>query len=121
MPGAGGEDRFKNLGGCTEMTSTGMTGMYNPQSMVSPGPSYMPSYSAVHSQSRISAFSTARRDTTAARRPRPTRAGLYTFPRHGALDKHNYTAGGAFLADDRHKYLGQVDPRRAQAQSFSPG
>ena len=123
-PRFGSEDRFKNLGGCTEMTSTGMVGMYNPQSMVSPGPSYMPSYSAVHSQSRISAFSTARRDTTGAPGGSATNPGpgLYTPTDTALSTKHNYTAGGAFLADDRHKYLGQVDPASGlKLKSFSPG
>ena len=123
-PRFGSEDRFKNLGGCTEMTSTGMVAMYNPQQLASPGPGYMPSYDAVLSRSRISSFSTERRDTggvssSTATNPGP---GLYTPADTAVSTKRNYTAGGAFLADDRHKYLGQVDPESGlKMVSVSPG
>ena len=86
----------------------------------------MPNYSSVHSQSRISAFSTARRDTSgvAGGSGGPTNPGpgLYTPMDKALSTKRNYTSGGAFLADDRHKYLGQVDPESGlKLQSISPG
>ena len=124
----GSEDRFKYLGPQQplEVTSSGMAGMYNPQSSTSPGPGYMPRYDLVHTSSRKSAFTVQRRDTSgvdpgsgAAIAPGP---GLYTPTDKFASGKTNTTAGGAFLADDRHKYLGQVDPDTGGLrQNFSPG
>ena len=36
--------------------------------------------------------------------------------------KKNFTAGGGFLADDRHKYLGEVDPASGTPMvNLSPG
>jgi hypothetical protein len=123
----GSEDRFKYLGPQLPLTTTGsgMSGMYTPQTQTSPGPGYMPKYTLTHSMSRVSSFSVERRDTSgvapggSATNPGP---GLYTPSEKILSTKKNYTPGGAFLADDRHKYLGQVDPDSGQlVQSFSPG
>ena len=122
----GSEDRFKYLGPQQplEVTSAGMSGMYQPQAGASPGPGYLPNYGLVHSASRISSFSVEHRDTTgappgAAVNPGP---GLYTPSEKMLSTRRDNTPGGAFLADDRHKYLGQVDPDSGQVrQSFSPG
>jgi len=122
----GSEDRFKYLGPQQplEQTSAGMCGMYNPQSSGSPGPGYLPSYGLVHSTSRISSFTVERRDTggvdrSAAVNPGP---GLYTPSEKALSNRRNNTPGGAFLADDRHKYLGQVDPDSGTVRiSYSPG
>jgi len=124
----GSEDRFKYLGPQQplEATSSGMAGMYNPQASASPGPGYLPSYGLVHSSSRKSAFTVERRDTSgiqpgsgAATAPGP---GLYNPNEKFASNRKNMTSGGAFLADDRHKYLGNVDPDSGGLrQNFSPG
>ena len=126
----GSQDRFKYLSPLNplEQTSTGMASL--PQSALSagsqasPGPGYMPKYGLVHSASRVSSFSVERRDTggvSAAQRVNPG-PGLYTPSDKVLSNKKNYTAGGAFLADDRHKYLGAVDPDSGQLrQSFGPG
>ena len=124
----GSEDRFKYLGPQQplERTSSGMAGMYNPQAASSPGPGYLPNYKSVLSASRESAFTVNKRDTSgippgsgAATAPGP---GLYT-PNANALSGHrNNTGGGAFLADDRHKYLGNVDADSGGLrQNISPG
>ena len=122
----GSEDRFKYLGPQQplEETSAGMKGMYTPQAPASTGPKYLPSYDLVLSKSRISAFSVERRDTGgvapgAGINPGP---GLYTPSDNILSTKRNVTPGGAFLADDRHKYLGQVDPESGMVRvSYSPG
>jgi len=100
--------------------------MFNPQASSSPGPGYAPRYDLVHSSSRKSAFTVERRDTSgivagsgAAIAPGP---GLYNPNEKFASNRRNMTSGGAFLADDRHKYLGQVDPDTGGIrQNFSPG
>jgi len=124
----GSEDRFKYLGpqNGLEETSTGMASGFCPQSVASPGPGYMPRYDLVHSSSRHSAFTVARRDTSgigagsgASVAPGP---GLYNPSEKVCSNRRNNTPGGAFLADDRHKYLGQVDPESGMVrQSFGPG
>ena len=122
----GSEDRFKYLGpqNGLETTSAGMSGMYCPQASASPGPGYVPKYDLVHSSSRKSAFTVERRDTGglapgASVAPGP---GLYTPNDKMASNRPNAVSGGAFLADDRHKYLGQVDPDSGMVrQNFSPG
>lgn len=122
----GSEDRFKYLGPQQplEVTSAGMSGMYTPQTAASPGPGYMPSYDLVMSKSRISSFSVERRETGgaapgAATNPGP---GLYTPSEKVLSNRRDNTPGGAFLADDRHKYLGQVDPESGTVRvSYSPG
>jgi hypothetical protein len=123
----GSEDRFKYLGPQMplETTSAGMSGMYTPQASAGPGPGYVPKYNLVHSSSRISSFSVERRDTSgvapggSATNPGP---GLYTPSEKLLSTRRNNTSGGAFLADDRHKYLGNVDPDSGQMrQDFSPG
>lgn len=122
----GSEDRFKYLGPQQplETTSSGMAGMYTPQGVSSPGPGYVPKYDLVHSTSRISSFSVERRDTIgappgAAVNPGP---GLYTPSEKSLSTRRNNLQGGAFLADDRHKYLGQVDPDSGMVRiSISPG
>ena len=122
----GSEDRFKYLGPQQplEQTSAGISGMYTPQASSGPGPGYMPSYGQVHSASRISSFSVERRDTGgttpgAATNPGP---GLYTPSDKLSSTRRNNTSGGSFLADDRHKYLGQVDPESGTVRiSYSPG
>lgn len=123
----GSEDRFKYLGPQLplEVTAGGMSGMYTPTAATSPGPGYVPKYNLVHSSSRISSFSVERRDTSgvapggSATNPGP---GLYTPSEKMLSNRRNQTAGGAFLADDRHKYLGNVDPDSGQMrQDFSPG
>lgn len=123
----GSEDRFKYLGPQLplETTSGGIAGMYTPQAATSPGPGYMPSYSLVMSASRQSAFTVERRDTSGvapgggATTPGP---GLYNPSEKVLSQRKNYTPGGAFLADDRHKYLGNVDPDSGMVRnSTSPG
>ena len=124
----GSEDRFKYLGpqNALEITSTGMASGFTPQSVTSPGPGYMPRYTLTMSASRISAFSTERRDTSgiapgsgAAVNPGP---GLYTPSEKVLSTRRDNTPGGAFLVDDRHKYLGQVDPDSGLVrQNYSPG
>lgn len=124
----GSEDRFKYLGPQQplEETSSGMASGYCPQSVASPGPGYLPTYSLVHSASRQSAFSVERRDTSgigpgtgASVAPGP---GLYNPTEKMCSTRRNNTPGGAFLADDRHKYLGQVDADTGGLrQSFGPG
>lgn len=122
----GSEDRFKYLGPQQplEQTSAGMMGMYTPQASASPGPSLMPEYKQVHTASRVSSFSVERRDTGganpgAAVNPGP---GLYTPSEKISSHRRNNTPGGAFLADDRHKYLGAVDPDSGMVRiSYSPG
>ena len=48
--------------------------------------------------------------------------GLYTPSEKISSNRRNNTSGGAFLADDRHKYLGSVDPESGQVRiSYSPG
>jgi len=122
----GSEDRFKYLGPQQplEQTSAGMSGMYTPQAAASPGPGYLPKYELVHSASRISSFSVERRDTTgapanAATNPGP---GLYTPSEKLCSHRRDNTPGGAFLADDRQKYLGSVDADTGGVRiSVSPG
>jgi len=123
----GSEDRFKYLGPQQplEVTAGGMSGMYTPTAASSPGPGYVPKYNLVHSASRISSFSVERRDTSgvapgdAATNPGP---GLYTPSEKLLSHRRNNTPGGAFLADDRHKYLGNVDPDSGQVRvNASPG
>ena len=118
IPGCrfGSEDRFKYLAPMSslERTSSGLTGGLNaPQSSTSPGPAYLPDYSCVHAASRQSSFTVQRRDTSgtegAARSGAPG-PGLYNPTDKGLSTKKNFTSGGGFFADDRHKYLGEVDP-----------
>uniref|UniRef100_A0A7S2DJ32 Uncharacterized protein n=1 Tax=Haptolina brevifila TaxID=156173 RepID=A0A7S2DJ32_9EUKA len=124
----GSEDRFKYLGPQTplEETSSGMASGYCPQAVASPGPGYLPQYGLVHSASRQSAFSVERRDTSgigpgtgASVAPGP---GLYNPTEKMCSHRRNNTPGGAFLADDRHKYLGQVDADSGMVrQTYGPG
>ena len=123
----GSEDRFKYLGPQLPLqaTSGGITGMYTPQAATSPGPGYLPNYNLVHSASRQSAFTVERRDTSGvapgggATTPGP---GLYNPSEKVLSHRKNQVSGGAFLADDRHKYLGNVDPDSGMVRvSASPG
>ena len=124
----GSEDRFKYLGPQQSLscTSSGMLGGFQPQNAASPGPTYVPKYDLVHSSSRTSSFSVARRETsgvnsrTASIAPGP---GLYNPSDSSLSTRRNRTAGGGFLADDRQKYLGEVDPAsgRALDTSSNPG
>jgi len=130
IPGCrfGSEDRFKYLAPMSslERTSSGLTGGLNaPQSSTSPGPAYLPDYSLVIGASRSSSFRVQRRDTrgteSLARGSAPG-PGLYNPTDLGLSTKKNFTAGGGFFADDRHKYLGELDPTSlTPLQSQSPG
>ena len=123
----GSEDRYKYFGPQTplERTSSGMLGgLYQPQSEASPGPGYMPSYNLVRSASRSSSFTVERREGTSERRARggAPGPGLYNPSDKASSTVRNYTAGGNFLGDDRHRYLGEVDPASlTPSVSDSPG
>ena len=117
----GSEDRFKYLGPQTalEPMQSGMVGgLFCPQSSSSPGPGYLPSYDLVKPMARKSSFTVAV----------PLREGRGSSPGPGLYNptdkstRRNYTSGGGFLADDRHKYLGEVDPASLQPlKKCSPG
>ena len=108
----GSEDRLKNIGKLSYGND-------------SPGPSYFPSYNLVRSQSQSTSFTVARRDCGDVERisrhggPGP---GMYTPMDRQLSTTRNHLAGGTFLADDRTKYLGEVDPDSLMpAKKFSPG
>ena len=95
-----------------ERTSSDMIGgLSGPQSATSPGPAYSPNFAAIHAQSRCSSFSVQRRDTSGVEggsiAPGP---GLYNPSDKVLSTKRDYTSGGGFLADDRTKYLTELDP-----------
>ena len=124
----GSEDRFKYLGPqqTLQRTSSGMFGGYTPQTSSSPGPGYIPKYGLVHSNSRVSAFSVERRDTggiNARSQMASPGPGLYNPSDASTSTRRNFTAGGGFLANDRQKYLGDVDPASGMPvdTSTSPG
>ena len=110
----GSEDRFKYFGPQTPLEpllSGMMGGLFCPQNSLSPGPSYLPSYDLVKPQARKSSFTVERRDPGGIERQSRGSApgpGLYN-PRDRATTR-SFTSGGGFLADDRHKYLGALDP-----------
>ena len=117
----GSEDRFKYLGPQTslEPMQSGMVGgMFCPQSSSSPGPGYLPSYDLVRPRARASSFTVAVKGGEGrGNSPGP---GLYN-PDDKRI-RRNYTSGGGFLADDRHKYLGELDPASLQPLTkVSPG
>ena len=109
----GSEDRFKYLGPQTslEPMQSGMVGgMFCPQTSSSPGPGYLPSYDLVRPRARASSFTVAVQGGEGrGNSPGP---GLYN-PDDKRI-RRNYTSGGGFLADDRHKYLGELDPASLQ-------
>jgi len=79
----------------------------------------------VHAASRSSSFTVQRRDTSGteglARGSAPG-PGLYNPSDGTSSTKRNFTAGGGFFADDRHKYLGELDPESlTPLMSQSPG
>ena len=117
----GSEDRFKYLGPQTslEPMQSGMVGgMFCPQTSSSPGPGYLPSYDLVRPRARASSFTVAVQGGEGrGNSPGP---GLYN-PDDKRI-RRNYTSGGGFLADDRHKYLGELDPASLQPLTkVSPG
>ena len=117
----GSEDRFKYLGPQTalEPMQSGMVGgLFCPQSASGPGPSYLPSYDLVRPMARKSSFTVAVPiNEGRGNSPGP---GLYNPTDKGT--RRNYTSGGGFLADDRHKYLGEIDPASLQPmKKCSPG
>lgn len=122
----GSEDRFKYLGPQTslERTSSGLSaGTSGGQNAKSPGPGYNPTYDLVHSASRASSFTVQRRDTSGVTAPgNAPGPGLYNPSDRSLSGRRNFTAGGGFFADDRHKYLGELDPHsRTPLISQSPG
>jgi hypothetical protein len=123
----GSEDRFKHFGqgAALERTSSGMLGGgTGGQVEQGPGPSYNPSYSLVKSASRASSFTVERREGPggAAARATVPGPGLYNPSDKTTSAVRNYVAGGGFLSDDRHRYLGEVDPASlTPAVSDSPG
>ena len=117
----GSEDRFKYLGPQTslEPMQSGMVGgLFCPQSSSGPGPGYLPSYDLVRPMARKSSFTVAVKGGEGrGNSPGP---GLYNPTDKGT--RRNYTSGGGFLADDRHKYLGEIDPASLQPmKKCSPG
>ncbi|KAL1524747.1 hypothetical protein AB1Y20_019630 [Prymnesium parvum] len=124
----GSEDRFKYLAPLRSLegTSSGLLGgSCGPQAVASPGPAYMPDYSCVHVAARSSSFSVQRRDTSGAdsiARGAAPGPGLYNPSDKALSTRKNYVAGGGFLADDRQKYLGELDPSSlTPSVSQSPG
>lgn len=124
----GSEDRFKYFGPeqPLERTSSGMFGgLHAPQTGQSPGPCYKPSLALTKSKSQEASFLTERRDPGGFERrlhagtPGP---GLYTPNDRGISTKRDFTPQGKFHMDDRHRYLGEVDPASLTPQMYaSPG
>ena len=124
----GSEDRFKYFGPQTPlepMKSGMMGGLYQPQNSLSPGPGYLPDYKLVRPMARSSSFTVERRDPGGVERMSRSGApgpGLYNPSDKTLSTKRDFMSGGGFLADDRHKYLGQVDPASlTPVKQYSPG
>ena len=134
------------------MQSGMVGGLFCPQSASGPGPSYLPSYDLVRPMARKSSFTVAvpinegRGNSPGPGLYNPTDKGtrynpnpnpnlynpnpnpnLYNpnpnpNPSPNPNQRRNYTSGGGFLADDRHKYLGEIDPASLQPmKKCSPG
>lgn len=124
----GSEDRFKYLSPLSSLsrTSSGVLGgLAKPQESFSPGPGYKPSYNLVRSASQASSFTVERRDMMnieSSMRGAAPGPGLYT-PSDTTTSKFpNKVAGGGFLTNDRHKYLGELDAASlTPALKHSPG
>mmetsp|Transcript_16549 Transcript_16549/g.35490 ORF Transcript_16549/g.35490 Transcript_16549/m.35490 type:complete len:397 (-) Transcript_16549:232-1422(-) len=124
----GSEDRFKYFGPelPLERTTSGMYGgLFVPQGGQSPGPCYLPNHSLTKSRSQEASLLSQRRaqggleHRLKAKLPGP---GAYNPNDTNISTKKNWTPQGRFMADDRTRYLGDVDPASQQPQkSFSPG